>query len=82
MEDKERRLQELARKVLEEDALGDIGDTSDTEIEKSDYEGRGSPCSQNTVLHMRQPRDEQSKLELRNSRAETPYGCHMYEQKD
>ena len=54
-EDKERQLQELARKVLEEEALGDIGDTSDTEIEKSDYEGRGSPCSQNTVLHMWQP---------------------------
>ena len=40
MEDKERRLQEMALKVLEEDALGDIVDTSDTEIEKSNYKGR------------------------------------------
>ena len=38
VEDKERWLQELARKALEEEAHGDIGDTSDTEIEKCDYE--------------------------------------------
>ena len=45
-ERKRRTRKDGCRSWLEEELLGDIGDTSDTEIEKSDYEGRGSPCSQ------------------------------------